>query len=119
MSSYKIVSEKNLPESEVALEVEISEGSLSLHRAEELKKLSETASIPGFRIGHVPENIVVQKIGEPAILKEAAYSAIEEALPEILKEKKLAMVGEPQIEITKLAPGNPLAFKITLSILPA
>ena len=118
MSNHKIISEKNLPESEVQFDIEIDHQTLAKHRTSGLKRLASTVSVPGFRVGHVPENIVVQKVGEQAILKEAAYDAIEEVLPEIIKEKKISSVGEPQISITKLATGNPLVFTLVLSLFP-
>ena len=83
MKTYTIKGENNLPESELEIEVEVSSESFSKHRNIALKKLSETISVPGFRQGHVPENIVIQKVGEPYLLEEAAYSAIEKNLPEI------------------------------------
>lgn len=116
--TYKIIAEKNLPESELELEVEISYETLLPHRKVALKKLGERVSIPGFRAGHVPENILIQKVGELAVLEDAAYAAIEEILPKMLSEKNLKMVGEPRVTITKLAAGNPLCFKLTISLLP-
>ncbi|MSU55613.1 MAG: hypothetical protein EXS46_03715 [Candidatus Taylorbacteria bacterium] len=118
MKKYTLIGEKNLPESELEIEVEISYEILAKHRAQAIKKISNTASIPGFRTGHVPENILVSKVGELAILEEAAHEAIESALPEILTERKISILGEPNISITKLAPQNPLVFKISFSIVP-
>ena len=118
MKPYTIVGEKNLPESELAIEEEINYETVAKHRAAALKKISATISVQGFRVGHVPEHIVVQKIGELAILEEAAYASIEENLVAILKEKNLSIVGEPHVAITKLAADNPLTFTITVSVLP-
>lgn len=115
---YRITGEKNLPDSELEIEAEISYEALTEHRKTVLKKISAEISVPGFRVGRVPENIVVQKVGDLHILEEAAYTAIEEALPLILAEKKLSIVGEPVVSITKLAADNPLGFKITFALLP-
>lgn len=118
MKTYTLSDEKTLPESELEIDAEISYETLAAHRAMAIKKISEKANVPGFRVGHVPEKILVEKIGELAILEEAAYGAIEEALPEILAEKKISILGEPRVSITKLAPNNPLAFKVTVSVSP-
>ncbi|MDO8483258.1 MAG: trigger factor [bacterium] len=118
MKQYKIISEKNLPESELEIEAEISYETLSKHRAAAIKKIAPNVSIAGFRVGHVPENILVQKVGELAILEEAAHDAIEKTLAGILGEKKITIIGEPRVSITKLAAGNPLTFKVIVSILP-
>src|SRR3989338_6017597 len=118
MKPYTLIGEKNLPESELEIEVEISYETLATHRAAAIKKIAPSVSVAGFRIGHVPENILVQKVGEMAILEEAAHNAVEKTLSEILGEKKISILGEPRVSITELAAGNPLAFKITLSVLP-
>lgn len=118
MKPYTIISEKNLPESELEIEAEISYETLAKHRAAAIKKIAPNVSIAGFRVGHVPENILVQKVGEMAILEEAAHDAIEKILAEILGEKKISIIGEPRVSIMKLAAGNPLGFKITVSVLP-
>jgi len=117
MKPYTVISEKNLPESELELEIEISYETLARHRTASLKKISDTFSMPGFRAGHVPENLIIQKIGELQILKEAAYVAIEEVLPDIFAEKKLAVIGEPQVSITKIAIDSRLGFKVIVSVL--
>ena len=116
--THKIAHEKNLPESELEIGVEISYEILAPHRKSALKKIGEKVTVPGFRVGHVPENIIIQKVGEFAILEEAAYATIEETLPKILSDKKLSIIGEPRVSITKLAADNPLSFTATFSVLP-
>lgn len=118
MRKYTIINEKILPESELEIDAEISYETLATYRVVALKKISSNLSVPGFRVGHVPEKILIQKIGELAILEEAAYGAIEKALPEILAEKKVSILGEPRVSITKLATNNSLGFKIAVSIAP-
>src|SRR6185369_14617456 len=36
----------------------------------------------------------------------------------VLAEKKISFIGQPTISLTKLAPGNPLCFTITVSLVP-
>ena len=100
------------------INAEISYEILAPHRTAAIKKISGNISIPGFRPGHIPEKILIQKIGELAVLEEAAYAVIETALPEILAEKKISIIGEPRVSITKLAVNNPLAFSIIVSVTP-
>lgn len=116
--AYKITHEKTLPESELEIGVEMPYETLVPRRKAALKKIGEKITVPGFRTGHVPENILVQKVGEFSILEEAAYATIEEELPKILGEKKISIIGEPRISITKLAKDNPLGFNVTFGILP-
>jgi FKBP-type peptidyl-prolyl cis-trans isomerase (trigger factor) len=66
----------------------------------------------------VPENIVVEKVGEGQILEEAADILLKEHFPKIIEQEKLDIIGRPQISITKLAAGNPIEFKATFSVVP-
>lgn len=82
--------------------------------------LSKNMKIEGFRPGKVPYDHLKAKVGEMAILEEAAHLAIHKTIDEVI-EKHLAdknPIGNPQVEVTKLAPENPLEYKITIAVLP-
>lgn len=106
------------PDSEVIIEGEVQEELLSKHASLALKRLQKTAEVPGFRKGHVPEKIILERVGEMSILGEAAEEALNEVYPNIIESEKLFVMGQPEVAITKLAKGNPLGFKITVAILP-
>jgi FKBP-type peptidyl-prolyl cis-trans isomerase (trigger factor) len=91
---------------------------LSECRAEAIRHLSETIKIDGFRQGHVPENVIVQKVGEMKILEEAAEIGLGSEYRNIVTELKLSPIGRPNIAVTKLAPGIPLEFKIDVALEP-
>lgn len=91
---------------------------LSKHRTNAIKTLGKEIAIDGFRKGNVPENILVEKIGEVNILTEMAERALAATYPEIVKAHELQVVGHPEIQITKIAPDNPLGFKATVAIIP-
>lgn len=109
---------KEIPGSRVEITGEISSENFESYRKNSLKTLSADISIPGFRKGHAPENIVLQKIGEPTLLEDMANKALGNALPIIFKENEVDAIGRPEVIITKLASKNPLGFKITVSVLP-
>ncbi|HEY4516163.1 MAG TPA: trigger factor [Candidatus Paceibacterota bacterium] len=115
--SYK-VEVKKLPKSEMELKGSIEAPLLEGARKKALKKLSERINIAGFRKGHVPEKVVVEKIGEGNILEEAAEILLSEFYPKILVDQKIDSIGRPKVSITKLATHNPLEFTITTAVLP-
>lgn len=78
----------------------------------------ENMELPGFRKSKAPEKMVVEKIGEGALLEEAANEALRKVYPTIVKEQNLDAIGRPQIRITKLARGNPLEFEADTAVLP-
>ncbi|MHB1330494.1 MAG: trigger factor [Minisyncoccota bacterium] len=109
---------EKLPESEAVIVGELTLEVLSEARAEALKALGERIEIPGFRKGNVPENILVKNVGEMKILEEVAEVALGHEYESIMRESKLSPIGRPHVAITKLAPGIPLEFKITVTLEP-
>ncbi len=109
---------KNLSESEILITCEIPADVFEETRARAIEKASEGISIPGFRKGHVPENVLVQKFGEALILEEMANLAIEDAYPEILNRHKIPAIDMPTVAVTKLAKGNPFEFTLTFPVMP-
>ena len=110
------ISKKEKSELEITGEVpsEIFEG----HRVAAVKYLAERVNIPGFRKGKAPENIIAQHAGDMAILEEMAERALGKAYPDIIVGNKLDVVGDPAVQITKIAKGSPLGFKITVAVSP-
>lgn len=103
----------------VELNVELSLEEFNPYIEKSAKKLSEEIKIEGFRPGKAPFELVKQKVGEMTILEEAARLAINGTIWEAIdKNLGASPIGQPQIDILKLAPGNPVAYKITISILP-
>ncbi len=109
---------KNLPKSQKEIEVEISVEEMKNYVEQATKKLSQEIKIDGFRPGKVPLEIVKQKIGELGIYQEAGDLAIKKTYLQAIEENKLEVIGQPKIEIIKIAPDNPLEYKIVLTILP-
>ena len=116
--TFDWVTAKKIEDSQIELSGELPAEEFAVHYARALKKLQETASLPGFRKGHVPEDMLEKTVGQAAVLEEAAELALADLYPRIVIAKKLDAVGRPAIGITKLAKGNPLGFKITTALMP-
>jgi trigger factor len=114
----KSFTQKELPHSELEFSGEVPFEAIEAHRKEALKHLGEHADMPGFRKGHVPENILVSKIGEIAILEEAVEHFIARFYPALILSRNVDAIGRPQVAITKLAPGNPVGLRITTAVFP-
>lgn len=114
------VTKKNLEKSQIELNVELSVEELAPFIEKGAKKVSEEVKIEGFRPGKVPYDVLKQKIGEMTILEEAAHLAIHKTIDEAIEKNTVGdqAIGQPQVNITKLAPNNPLEYKIILSLLP-
>ena len=76
------------------------------------ERLGAHLELPGFRKGHVPEDIAKKHLGDELILTDMAELALQFIYPVILKEEDLDAIGRPSLAITKLARGNELGFSI-------
>ncbi len=109
---------KLLPNSEAEIIGEISAEIFMSGRGEAIKEFSETVELKGFRKGKIPENVLLNHLGNNAILEKMAIIALEKTYPRIITEHKIRAIGRPEISITKMAENNPLGFKIKTAILP-
>jgi trigger factor len=109
---------KKFPNSEVEITGEIPADGFEAERKKALEKLGKDIKLNGFRPGKVPEDILAEKIGEDAVLEQMAEFALQKAYPKILSENKIDAIGRPEVSITKIAKGNPLGFKIRVTVLP-
>lgn len=107
-----------LPKSEVEIEVEIEAKELDKFFDEAVLELSSGVEVQGFRKGKAPSSVVIEKIGMDKIMLEAAEHAISHFYQKIVSEAKIEPISKPEIQIQKLAKGNPLIFKAKTFVLP-
>jgi FKBP-type peptidyl-prolyl cis-trans isomerase (trigger factor) len=114
-TNIKVESKEN---SEIEITGEITVEAAAKYRTQALKEISNSVKIDGFRQGHIPEKVLVEKVGEPYILEEAAELGLKDIAPELVEKNAPTFIGRPNIQITKLAAGNPIGFKIVVAVLP-
>jgi len=111
---------KKLPESKAEINIEVPFEEFDKYYKEALLKMGKDIEVPGFRKGKVPSNVIEDRIGKERILAEAAENAVKETYLKAVKESKdkIEALGRPEVQVLKLAPGNPLEFKVTISVMP-
>ena len=113
------ITKKDLPQSQIELSVILSVDEFNPYIKKATIKISQEIKIDGFRPGKAPFNILKSKIGDMTIVEEASRLAINGTMDKIIADNiDGTPVGSPQINITKLAPDNPLEYKIILVLLP-
>ena len=109
---------KNLPHSTVEIRGELPAEIFESFRGPALLALGQEAKLPGFRPGHVPDDVLVREIGEEKVLYRMAKLALNQHYPKLLAEHQLDALGRPSISLTKIAAGNPLGFVISTAVHP-
>ncbi|MDQ2933250.1 MAG: hypothetical protein M3Q80_02620 [bacterium] len=116
--SYETAIIKKLDKSRVEITGTISAEVWEKFRPQALKYINDSITVDGFRKGMVPESILVSKVGNAAILEEIAELALSKSYLDILINEKIDAIGKPEIQVTKLAPGNSLEFKAITAVVP-
>ena len=109
---------KKLPNSQVEISVSASWDQWEKYLEIAAKEYSKEIKIEGFRPGKAPKDMVEKKVGKGALLEAAAQTALRETYAKVLIEKKIEAIGAPKAELTKLAEGNALEYKIVTDVLP-
>ncbi len=109
---------KKLPKSQIEIEIEVSPEELDNFVEKATLNLGRNLEVDGFRKGMAPKEIIKEKVGKENILIEAADLTIKENYQKVVLEKKIEAISQPEIDILKLAQGNPFVFKAKISVLP-
>ncbi|MDO8309881.1 MAG: trigger factor [Actinomycetota bacterium] len=81
-------------------------------------RIAKSVNIPGFRKGKVPARVIEQRFGRGAVLEEAVNDALPKAYDDAIKEHGLVPVGRPEVDVTELVDGEPLAFTAEVEVRP-
>ena len=112
------VNKKQLEKSQVELKVELPLEDFQKYFEKGAEEISKEIKIEGFRQGKAPFDVVKKRVGDGPILEKAARIAINDTLPEAMKEIEGTPIDRPSVDITKLAADNPLEYKVVVTLLP-
>lgn len=115
---YSKLNIKKLEQSRVEITGSVPVEFFETFRKKAVENINEQVKIDGFRKGKVPESMLVAKVGEMTILEEMAEIVLSQVYPEIVMTEKIDALGRPEIQITKIAAGSPLEFKIMTAVVP-
>jgi len=109
---------KDLARAQAEITIELSPEEYEPYLKKAALLISENIKISGFRPGKAPYNVIRGEVGEGKIWEEAFEAAVKKTLFSVFKEKDIMTVGSPKIDIIKLVPGNPVAYKAIVNLLP-
>jgi trigger factor len=110
---------EELSPTRVRLTVEVPFDELKTSLDHAYREVGRQVRIPGFRPGHVPRQILDQRIGRGAVLEHAINDAVPDLYAKAVREAQVVALGQPQVEITKLEDGTEIAFTAEVDIRPS
>jgi trigger factor len=102
---------------QVTLIVELETGQMEGAKHRAARKISERKSIPGFRPGKAPYEVVVRSFGESVISEEAVDLLLDEVYPKALEETRLEPAAAGSLEKVENLDKKP-KFTFTVPLTP-
>ena len=96
MSENKLkITTNSLPNSRIAVELEVPAERCRNSYNEAISHLSKTARLPGFRKGKVPKIVILQQIGTTRIQASALEKLLQKSWEEALEKENIEPLCEP------------------------
>lgn len=107
---------KSLEKSRVQITIEVPEDIVVLWRTKAVKVLSEQVKVPGFRQGKATEDVVINYLGEKAVLDETVDLVIQNTYADVVKEHDIKVVARPEkVELTSM---EPFTYEVIVAVYP-
>ena len=106
--------EKNMAKLTIEVPAEKVEAALQNAYLKNRKQIS----VPGFRKGKVPRQMIEKMYGPSIFYDDAVNAMIQEAYPEATKECDLEIVSRPNVEVVQIEKGKPFIFTAEVAVKP-
>jgi len=110
---------EELSPTRVRLTVEVPFDELEPSIDHAYKEIGRQVRIKGFRPGHVPRQILDQRVGRRAVVDYAINEAVNDLCVKAVREAQVHVLGQPEVEITKVDDGAEMAFTAEVDVRPA
>ncbi|MDQ1746624.1 MAG: trigger factor [Frankiaceae bacterium] len=109
---------ETLSPTRVKLTVEVPFDDLKPSLDTAYRKIGQQVRIKGFRPGKVPPRMIDQYVGRATVLEEAVNDALPKLYGAAVQENSVAILGQPEIEVTQFADGDQLVFTAEVEVRP-
>lgn len=82
------------------------------------KALAQQIRLPGFRPGKAPAKLLEARVGRGAVLEQVVNDALPGRYQEAVTTGEVKVIGQPEIEITKIEDGDVLEFTAEVDVRP-
>jgi len=109
---------KPLEKSKIEIIINLNDEDLLPFKTKALEELGSKLTLPGYRQGKTPLNLVKNHFSAIEVYEKTAVFALEKFYPQIIENNKIEAIGQPMVNITKLIPESLVEFKVEVAILP-
>ena len=100
------------------LTIEVSAEELEAALQKAYQKNRKQISVPGFRKGKVPRQMIEKMYGPGVFYEDAANELIPDAYAKAADESELELVSRPEISVVQIEKGKPFIFTAEVAVKP-
>lgn len=112
------ITRKDLPKSQVELNIQIEQAEMVKYIDKTTTKLAKQITVPGFRKGEAPKELVAKQISPTDLLNESFEYAINESYKQAIEQEKLNPLASPEIKLAEEVSKDSLEYTAIISIMP-
>ena len=112
------VSVEKLEHNMAVLTVEVPEDTVEEALQKAYLSQRKRISVPGFRKGKVPRQLIEKMYGPAVFYEEAGNYMIDNEYPKAYDESGLEIVSAPEIEVKEIEKGKPFIFTAKVAVKP-
>ena len=102
----------------VKVRIELDDAEYTTALDEAWGTIAKEASLPGFRKGKVPKQVVKSRVDASFARGEAIQTAVPRAYEDALREHEIDAIDQPDIELDEGAEEGPVIFTATVEVRP-
>ncbi|MCA9364543.1 MAG: trigger factor [Candidatus Moranbacteria bacterium] len=108
-----------LPKSEIEIEARLSWDEWKKYVEQVLVQLTSETTVPGFRKGKVPVDVLEKHVGSERVVSDAVSRAIDDIYRAYVLEQKIVPVGEPSISVDSVTRDGELVYRVKTAVVPS
>ena len=114
---------ENLDPTRIKLAVEVPYEELKPSLDAAYKEIGSQIQVPGFRRGHVPAQVIDQRVGRASVIQEAVNNKLSDFYRGAITESGRIPMAQPEVEVSELpnvtgAQGGRLGFTAEVTVRP-
>ena len=107
-----------LSDTRVKLTVNVPFDELGTEIDQAYKAIAQQVTIPGFRRGKAPRQLIDARFGRGPLLEQVVNDMLPSRYEQAIEEHELTPLGQPQIDITKIEDNDVVEFTAEVDVRP-
>ncbi len=109
---------ENLEKNMAKLTVTVAAEEVAKAITKAYNKQKKSISVPGFRKGKVPQNMIEKMYGAEIFYEDAANIMMQDTYPEAYEQSGLEIVSQPTVDIIQIEKGKDFIYTATVAVKP-